>query len=61
MAYAWNPTVQGAKSEGTVIVADDTIEPLTTTGDWPTIDVAAVDPVAADVRLSRPAILHRDS
>ncbi|TQQ80371.1 M24 family metallopeptidase [Halonotius roseus] len=60
MAYAWNPTVQGAKSEGTVLVADDAIEPLTTTGDWPTIDVAAVDTVA-DVRLSRPAILHRDS
>ena len=61
MAYAWNPTVQGAKSEGTVVVADDTIEPLTMTGDWPTIAVDAVDTVAADLRLSRPAILYCDS
>ena len=60
MAYAWNPTVQGAKSEGTVLVTDDAIEPLTTTDAWPTIDVAAVDTVAGDARLSRPAILHRD-
>ena len=60
MAYAWNPTVQGAKSEGTVLVTDDAIEPLTTTDNWPTIDVAAVDTVADDVRLSRPSILHRD-
>jgi len=60
MAYAWNPTVQGAKSEGTVLVTDDAIEPLTTTDAWPTIDVAAVETVAGDVRLPRPAILHRD-
>ena len=60
MAYAWNPTVQGAKSEGTVVVTDETIEPLTTTDAWPTIDVSAVDTVAGDVRLPRPAILHRD-
>ena len=60
MAYAWNPTVQGAKSEGTVLVAADAIEPLTTTDGWPTTDVAAVDTVGGDVRVSRPAILHRD-
>ena len=60
MAYAWNPTVQGAKSEGTVFVAADAIEPLTTTDGWPTTDVAAVDTVGGDVRVSRPAILHRD-
>ena len=60
MAYAWNPTVQGAKSEGTVLVAADAIEPLTTTDGWPTTDVAAVDTVGGDVRVSRPAILHRN-
>jgi len=51
--YAWNPTVQGAKSEGTVLVDDEGFEPLTTTDDWPTIEVDAVD---HDVALSRPAI-----
>ncbi|TQQ80875.1 M24 family metallopeptidase [Halonotius terrestris] len=61
MAYAWNPTVQGAKSEGTVLVTDDTIEPLTMTEEWPTIDVSAVDPVAGDATLSRPAVLDRGS
>ncbi len=43
MGYAWNPTVQGTKSEGTVCVTADRIEPLTTTGDWPTVSVTAVD------------------
>lgn len=35
MAYAWNPTVQGAKSEDTVLVREDGFETLTTTGEWP--------------------------
>lgn len=41
MAYAWNPTVQGAKSEDTVLI-DDGFETLTRTGDWPTLEVEAV-------------------
>jgi Xaa-Pro aminopeptidase len=41
MAYAWNPTVQGAKSEDTVLVTDDGFEVLTETGDWPTTTVSA--------------------
>ncbi len=41
-AYAWNPTVQGTKSEGTVLVTDAVIEPLTLTGSWPTVSVEAV-------------------
>lgn len=41
MAYAWNPTVQGAKSEDTVLI-DDGFETLTETGDWPTLEVEAV-------------------
>ena len=60
MAYAWNPTVQGAKSEGTVLVADDTIEPLTSSDTWPTITVEAVGDVAGDTTLDRPAVLHPD-
>ncbi|APW98580.1 peptidase [Halobiforma lacisalsi AJ5] len=43
MAYAWNPTVQGAKSEDTVLVTDERVEALTATGDWPTTTVEAVE------------------
>jgi Xaa-Pro aminopeptidase len=42
MAYAWNPTVQGAKSEDTVLVTDEGCETLTETGEWPTLDVESV-------------------
>jgi Xaa-Pro aminopeptidase len=38
MAYAWNPTVAGAKSEDTVLV-DEGCETLTTTGEWPVREV----------------------
>ncbi|MFP9192519.1 M24 family metallopeptidase [Natrialbaceae archaeon A-CW1-1] len=55
MAYAWNPTVQGAKSEDTHFVTEDDIETLTTTGDWPTIDVEAVGEY--ELELERPAVL----
>ncbi len=43
MGYAWNPTVQGAKSEDTHLVAADRFETLTKTGQWPTHEVDAVD------------------
>lgn len=38
MPFAWNPTIQGAKCEETVLVdADrDAVDVLTETGDWPT-------------------------
>ncbi|MFC7215767.1 M24 family metallopeptidase [Saliphagus sp. GCM10025334] len=62
MAYAWNPTVQGAKSEDTVLVSDDGFETLTDAGtgtgtddDWPTIEVKAVGEY--DLELERPAVL----
>jgi len=45
--------VQGAKSEGTVLVDDDGFEPLTTSDDWPTVEVEAV---GFDVAMDRPAI-----
>jgi len=56
MAYAWNPTVQGAKSEDTVLVREDDIEVLTATGDWPRTDVAAH---GFDATIERPEILTR--
>ncbi|MFB6126619.1 MAG: M24 family metallopeptidase [Halolamina sp.] len=43
MAYAWNPTVQGAKSEDTVLVTAEGYEVLTATDRWPTLEVTAVD------------------
>jgi len=60
MAYAWNPTVAGAKSEDTVLVdgpggdhvrggglaGDGRAEALTRTGEWPTLEV---EPVAGAV------------
>lgn len=42
-AYAWNPTIQGAKSEDTHLVTADGVETLSTTDDWPTVTVDAVD------------------
>ncbi|MFB0517930.1 MAG: M24 family metallopeptidase [Acidobacteriota bacterium] len=38
-AFAWNPTITGAKVEDTVIIYDDHIEVLTRLPDWPTIKV----------------------
>ena len=56
-AYAWNPTVQGAKSEGTVLVTDTDIEPLTLTGSWPTVSASAVDSIDESFSIERPAPL----
>ena len=58
MAYSWNPTIQGAKSEDTQLVTADAIEPLTVTGDWPTMTVESVDlPGVPTVELERHAPL----
>jgi len=56
MTYAYNPTVQGAKSEDTHLVTDDGIELLTGTGDWPT---ETVEPVGDGPAVERHAVLHR--
>jgi Xaa-Pro aminopeptidase len=56
MAYAWNPTVQGAKSEDTVLVSEDGFEVLTETGEWPTQPVDAYD---YDAVVDRHLILDR--
>lgn len=57
MAYAWNPTIQGTKSEDTVLVTEDGLEVLTTTGQWPT---TAVDGWDYDVILERADVLVKD-
>lgn len=49
---AWNPSITRVKSEDTVLVADDGIEVLTSTGAWPTRQVE----VEAGT-LERPALL----
>ncbi|WP_435195120.1 M24 family metallopeptidase [Natronomonas sp. EA1] len=54
MAYAWNPTVQGSKSEDTVLVRENEIEVLTRTGDWPETDVTSV---GEGLTIARPGIL----
>jgi len=60
MAYAWNPTVQGAKSEDTVLVGGEggeggeEFEVLTATGRWPT---TAVEARGHDATTERPDVL----
>ncbi|RQG89957.1 M24 family metallopeptidase [Natrarchaeobius halalkaliphilus] len=54
MAYAWNPTVQGAKSEDTVLITDDDYEILTRTDNWP---MTTVDAAGVDESLERPDVL----
>ncbi|WP_434521675.1 M24 family metallopeptidase [Halorubrum sp. AS12] len=59
MGYAWNPTVQGTKSEDTHLVAPDLTERLTKTGRWPTHEVEPVDVAGIDadpVELAAPVI-----
>jgi len=38
-AFAWNPTIEGTKSEDTIIVFDDHIEVITEIPGWPMIEV----------------------
>lgn len=52
--YAWNPTVQGTKSEDTYLVTATKIEMLSATGEWPTTTVEAV---GYDLELDRHDIL----
>ena len=55
MAYAWNPTVQGAKSEDTVLVTEEGCDVLTETGEWPTL---AVESVWGSLELARHDVLR---
>ncbi len=54
-AVAWNPTVQGAKSEDTFLVGDDGNEMITNSPTWPAVTVPL-----ADGTLTRPGILEVD-
>jgi len=38
-AFAWNPTITGTKIEDTALVAGGSLEIITTTPDWPMIDI----------------------
>lgn len=38
-AFAWNPTITGAKIEDTIIATNDGVEVITTTEKWPMISV----------------------
>ncbi|OGB66100.1 MAG: hypothetical protein A2Y94_09485 [Caldithrix sp. RBG_13_44_9] len=38
-AFAWNPTITGAKIEDTIIAYKDHVEVVTATGNWPVIDI----------------------
>jgi hypothetical protein len=38
-AFAWNPTITGTKVEDTALVTGDGLEIITSTPDWPTIDI----------------------
>jgi len=50
-AFAWNPTIAGTKVEDTALVIDDRLEVITTTPEWPSIQLgtAARPIVASDV------------
>ena len=56
MAYAWNPTIEGAKTEDTWLVTGDGFERLTATGEWATEPIRSVD---SALELEQPAILDR--
>lgn len=38
-AFAWNPTITGAKIEDTIIAYKDHVEVVTATGNWPVINI----------------------
>jgi Xaa-Pro aminopeptidase len=53
-AFAWNPTMAGAKVEDTILVHETNNEIITETGNWPAIEIEA-----AGYRLNRPQILKQ--
>ncbi len=52
-AFAWNPSIRGAKSEDTVLLGDSDAEVLTVVPGWPTWEVSVGNQV-----IQRPAILE---
>ena len=53
-AYAWNPSIAGAKSEDTILVGDQTNKILTEMKDWPTPEIQI-----GGQTIKRPAILEK--
>lgn len=53
-AFAWNPSITGAKSEDTILVGEKSNEILTEMAGWPTIDVQIGGQI-----IRRPAILEK--
>ena len=56
MAFGWNPTVDGAKTEDTILATEDGVEVLSSTGEFPTL---TVDAVGIDAELTLPNILRK--
>ena len=54
-AFAWNPSIKGAKSEDTILVGAQTNEIITTVEGWPMIEVQL-----GGVVYQRPAILVKE-
>ncbi len=52
-AFAWNPSIRGAKSEDTILLTEDGPEVLTSIADWPTWIVTV-----GGQEVARPAILE---
>ena len=42
-AFAWNPSITGSKVEDTALLTENSIELITTSPDWPTIDHGGAD------------------
>lgn len=54
MAYAWNPSITGVKSEDTFLLTAQGREMITETGGWPQLEV-----VVEGETIRRPDILRR--
>jgi antitoxin VapB len=55
-AFAWNPTITGAKIEDTILTYNDHFEVVTATGNWPTINIQLEGKI-----FPQPAILIKDA
>ena len=54
-AFAWNPSITGAKSEDTILVGEESNEIITEMADWPCIETQVGDQI-----IKRPAILEKE-
>ena len=43
MAFAWNPSIKGVKSEDSLLLTDGGVEIVTQVGDWPLIAVGGIE------------------